>query len=46
MDDVCQFGCTGDDVNTHFGWYRCSPESRALLAIERQQLADNDSDPT
>lgn len=38
--DVCGFGCTGDDVAVHNGWYRCTPESRKLLAIERQCLAD------
>jgi len=31
-------GCSGDDVALHHGWYRCTPESRALLAQERKRL--------
>lgn len=37
--DVCGFGCTGDDVAVHNGWFRCTPESRAMLVDERAKLA-------
>jgi hypothetical protein len=39
-DDGCRFGCTGDDVTVHYGWFRCNPESRAMLADEHRQLAE------
>ena len=31
--------CEPDEVTTHFGWFRCTPESRAMLAEERIALA-------
>jgi hypothetical protein len=34
--DECR--CTGDDVAVHNGWFRCTPESRAMLAQERKRL--------
>lgn len=36
----CGFGCTGDDVALHNGWFRCTPTSRVLLAMERRKLAN------
>lgn len=36
----CQFGCTGDDMAVHYGWFRCTPQSRAMLVEERAQLAE------
>jgi hypothetical protein len=35
-DDQCR--CTGGDVAVHYGWFRCTPESRLLLAEERAKL--------
>jgi hypothetical protein len=35
----CEYGCSGDDEAIHNGWYRCTPESRAILAEERAKLA-------
>jgi hypothetical protein len=35
----CRFGCTGDDVAVHHGWFRCTPQSRAMLAEERKTAA-------
>ncbi len=37
--DECELGCTGDDKAVHYGWFRCTRESRAILAEERKKLA-------
>jgi hypothetical protein len=34
--------CSGDDVAQH-GWFRCTPESRAMLAEERESLATDEA---
>ena len=34
--------CEPDEVTTHFGWFRCTPESRALLAEERIAIAEEE----
>lgn len=41
----CKFGCVGDDVALHYGWFHCTPKSRALLAQERAKLAADELVP-
>lgn len=45
-EHVCRFGCSGDDVKVHYGWFRCTPESRAILVEQRKRLAADEKDET